>query len=137
MEFGAAFIVAAVISLVAVRHFAARRVKPGNGRYVWPLFAPMFLVFGVFVWETLTSVGLGPLPVSGLLLGLAIIVMLVMIRHVARMSRAVDAASSQAEVEGAIAAELAELIPWWAGLLLVGSIVALVSILVWGLAFRS
>jgi hypothetical protein len=87
--------VGALVGLVAVRMFAARRVNRGDRRFVWLLFAPtlLFAFAPIGAGVILLSVQ----PVAGLLVGAASVVGAILL---VRMVRAMASASgSQGDLD--------------------------------------
>jgi hypothetical protein len=123
--------IAAVVGLVLLRHFAARRVAARQGRFVWLVFAPSLFYGIVVLWVSIQVFTKAPLV--GLLIAvIGVIYLAALIRFLARLSRSVTSTGPQEDLTPAIIEPLADYTLVWVGLLLVGSLVALVGVLIWG-----
>jgi hypothetical protein len=123
--------IAVVALLVVVRHVAARRVLARQGRFVWLMFVPTLIGAVVVVWAGVRV--LASAPAVGVLMVIAGVVYLaVVLRFLTRASRSVTAAGPQDDIATALTEPLAEYMTTIMGLVLVGGLVALVGLIVWG-----
>lgn len=124
--------VTVVVVLVALRHFAARRVAAGQGRYAWLMFLPMLMGAVVILWAGLQMFMAEPVAgaaltaAGGLYLG-------IMLRFLARLSRSVTSAGPNDDIATAITEPMVDYLTTVTGLILVGGLVAVVVLIVWGL----
>jgi beta-lactamase regulating signal transducer with metallopeptidase domain len=121
--------IAAVALVVLLRHYAARRVRARQGRFVWLMFVPTLIAGFAIVWAGISIFPTVPL------LGVAIAVfggikVVVVVRFIARLSRAVSSAGSDDEVGTAVTEPFVEFIRATTGLMLIGALVGLVALIV-------
>lgn len=122
-----------VILLVLVRHFAARRVVAGQGRFVWLMFIPTLLGGVVILWASIQA--LASAPVFGVLMAVAgAIYLAVLIRFLMRLSRSVSAAGPEEDLGLAVTEPVVDYMSTMVGLVLIGGLVALVGLIVWGVS---
>ena len=124
--------VAVVVVLVAVRHLAARRVAAGQGRYAWLMFLPMMLGAVVILWAGIQMFMAE--PVAGAALTLAGGLYLgILLGFLVRLSRSVTSAGPNGDVATAVTESAVDYLTTLMGLMLVGGLVAVVILIVWGL----
>lgn len=122
-----------VILLVLVRHFAARRVVTGQGRFVWLMFIPTLLGGVVILWASIQA--LASAPDFGVLMAVAgAIYLAVLIRFLMRLSRSVSAAGPAEDLGLAVTEPVVDYMSTMVGLVLIGGLVALVGLIVWGVS---
>jgi hypothetical protein len=123
--------IAAVVFLVLLRHFAARRVSARQGRFVWLLFVPTLFGSVVILWASAQT--FASAPILGALMAVAgAIYLAVLVRFLTRLSRAVTSAGPQDDVEAAITDPLVDSMSTLMGLILIVGLVAVVGLIVWG-----
>lgn len=122
-----------VALLVAVRHFAARRVLARQGQFVWLMFIPM-LVGGVVILRAGIQL-LATVPIAGVATTLAgSLYLALLLRVLARLSRSVSSAGPQDDIGTAVTEPLVDYLSTTMGLMLVGGVVAVVALIVWGIS---
>jgi hypothetical protein len=123
--------VGVVAVLVLVRHAAARRVAAGRGGSVWLMFVPTLaggfaiLGAGIQLLPTATPAGIVMAIVGSTYLA-------ILIGFLTRLSRAATAAGTEDDIAAALTEPLADFTSSVVGLLLIGALVALVGLTVWG-----
>jgi hypothetical protein len=128
-EFAA--ILAVLVLVVSVRMYAARRVAAGRSGYVWFLFGPGLLSGAAVIWVGACLFARQPqmaafmVVVGSGLLALAF-------RTLRRMSQAVGSAASFDDRVEAVIGPLVDYVLAVVGVILIGGLVALVGLLVWG-----
>lgn len=124
---------AVVAVLVALRHVAARRVVARQGQFVWLMFGPTLIGGIVILWagiQLFTTV-----PIVGAAMTIAGGVYLaVVLRFLARLSRAVSSAGPQDDIGAAITDPVVDYVSTMMGLILIGGLVAVVGLIVWGVS---
>lgn len=125
--------VAVVALLVALRHFAARRVIARQGQFVWLMFVPTLFGSVVILWagiQMLTTV-----PIVGAAMTIAGgIYLAAVLRFLVRLSRSVSSAGPQDDIVTAITEPVVDYFSTLSGLILVGGLVAVVGLIVWGIS---
>lgn len=125
------FGIAIVALLVLLRHFAARRVVARQGQFVWLIFAPTLIGAVVVLWAGIQT--FATLPPAGLLMVIAGAVSLaVVLRFLTGASRSVSAAGPHDDIGTALTEPFADYMSTIMGLVLIGGLVALVGLMVWG-----
>jgi hypothetical protein len=123
--------IAVAVALVVVRNFAARRVLARQGQFVWLMFVPTLIGGVVLIWAgievTATATLVGVLLAVGAMIYLAVVV-----RFLTRASRSVDAAGPNDDIGTALTEPMVDYMSTLMGLLLIGGLVALVGLIVWG-----
>lgn len=123
--------IALVAFLLLLRRFAARRVAARQGRFVWLMFVPALLGAVVIVWAAIRALMTGD-PLLGIPMGIGgTIYVAVLVRFLARLSRAASSAGPREEIEAASSEIFIDHIQSMIGILLIGSLVALVGLIVW------
>lgn len=124
---------AVVAVLVALRHVAARRVVARQGQFVWLMFGPTLIGGIVILWagiQLFTTV-----PIVGAAMTIAGGVYLaVVLRFLARLSRAVSSAGPQDDIGAAITDPVVDYVSTMMGLIVIGGLVAVVGLIVWGVS---
>jgi hypothetical protein len=120
--------IAAVALLVFLRHYAARRVRARQGRFVWLMFLPTLIAWFGILWAGISLLSIVPL------LGAAIVVagatyLVVAVRFIDRLSRAASSAPSQDEVATAMAEPFDQFIRATTGMMLIGALVGVVALI--------
>jgi hypothetical protein len=125
--------IAVVALLVLLRHFAARRVAARQGRFVWLMFVPTLLGSVVILWA---SIGIfASAPVVGALMAIGGLIYLTALgRFLARVSRSVTSAGPQDDIGMAITDPLVDYMSTMVGLLLIGGLVAVIGLIIWGVS---
>jgi hypothetical protein len=124
--------IAVVALLVAFRHFAARRVLARQGQFVWLMFLPMLIGAVVVLWagiQALPTVPIGGAVMTvagGLYLGLVL-------RFITRLSHSVSSTGPQDDIFTAITEPVVDYLTTLMALILVGGLVAVVVLIVWGI----
>lgn len=122
-----------VALLVAVRHFAARRVLARQGQFVWLMFIPMLVGGVVILWAGIQL--LATVPIAGVATTLAgSLYLALLLRVLARLSRSVSSAGPQDDIGTAVTEPLVDYLSTTMGLMLVGGVVAVVALIVWGIS---
>jgi hypothetical protein len=128
-----------VALLVAVRHFAARRVLARQGQFVWLMFIAMLAGGVVILWAGIQL--LATVPIAGVATTLAgrttlagSLYLALMLRVLARLSRSVSSAGRQDDIGTAVTEPLVDYLGTTMGLMLVGGVVAVVALIVWGIS---
>ncbi len=125
------FVVVAL--LVAVRHFAARRVVARQGQFVWLMFVPMLIGGVVILWAGIQM--LATVPIVGVAMTIAGgLYLALMLRFLARLSRSVSSAGPQDDIGTAMTEPVVDYLSTMMGLILVGGVVAVVALIVWGIS---
>jgi hypothetical protein len=131
-------IIFVVIVLVAAaitfgRLIAARRVTAGDGRFAVVIFLPALLSSAIFVF---VAIRIAPdLPVVAFPMAAAGIVYLwSTVRAIIRSTTAVNRARSSDEIATAITEPTTDLMIMWMSLILIGGLVAVAALLVWGIS---
>ncbi len=133
METPVAVGIVAVLLLVFVRHFAARRVVARQGRFVWLMFIPTLLGGVVILWASIQA--LASAPVFGLLMAVAgAIYLALLVRFLMRLSRSVSAAGPEEDLGLAVTEPVVDYMSTMVGLVLIGGLVAVVGLIVWGVS---
>jgi hypothetical protein len=123
--------IAVVALLVVVRHFAARRVLARQGQFVWLMFVPTLIGAVVILWAAIQM--LASVPIVGMLMVVAGVVYLaVVLRFLTRASGSVSAAGPQDDIGTALTEPLVDYMTAIMSLVLIGGVVALVGLIVWG-----
>jgi hypothetical protein len=120
-----------LVGLVPLRLFAARRVAARQGQFVWLMYLPTLLVGGMMLWAS-TVVFAGSPLVGGLTALAALIYLAVLGRFLVRTSRSVSSASPQDDLGSAITEPLVDYMSTMVGLGLIGGLVAVVGLIIWG-----
>jgi hypothetical protein len=126
-----AAIAIAVGFLVLLRMLAGRRVLAGEGRFVWLVFGPTLLVGAAPLWVAAVLFPTQPMfavfvAIFGFVyLGLRVWLLM-------RMSRGVSSAAPGEDRVDALLSPFADYMAATMGLLLIGGLVALVVLLIWG-----
>lgn len=122
-----------VALLVAVRHFAARRVLARQGQFVWLMFIAMLAGGVVILWAGIQL--LATVPIAGVATTLAgSLYLALLLRVLARLSRSVSSAGPQDDIGTAVTEPLVDYLGTTMGLMLVGGVVAVVALIVWGIS---
>jgi hypothetical protein len=125
--------IAVVAALVLLRYFAARRVAARRGQFVWLVFVPTPIGCVVILWTGVQM--LATMPVVGVVIVIAGgIYLAVAVRFLSRLSRSVTAAGPQDDIGAAMTEPLVDYMSTLIGLLLIGGLVALVGLIVWGVS---
>jgi len=123
--------IAVVALLVVIRHMAARRVLAQQGQFVWLMFVPTLIGAVVVLWAGTQM--LAKVPIGGVLMVIAGGVYLaVVLRFLTRLSRSVSAAGPQDDLATTVTEPVVDYVSTMAGLLLIGGLVAVVGLIVWG-----
>ena len=120
-----------VVLLVLVRHFAARRVAARQGRFVWPMFVPTLIVGLVILYVSIQMLATEPLLGAFMAIG-GLIYLAVLVRFLVRLSRSVTSARSQDDLASAITEPYVDYMSTMVGLGLIGGLIAVVVLVVWG-----
>lgn len=124
--------VAVVALLVALRHLAARRVVARQGQYVWLMFAPTLIGGIVILWagiQMLTTV-----PILGAAMTIAGgLYLALLVRLLVRLPHTVSSAGPLDDIGEAIIEPVVDYISTFTALALVGGLVAVVALIVWGI----
>lgn len=92
-------VAAALVAVVLVRHFAARRVARGDPRFAWLLFAPTLLVAFAMLWVSVTLLTVQ--PVLGLFVGVvSVIGAILLVRMVRAMASPSESEAKLGDVSG-------------------------------------
>ncbi len=124
-------VVAFAVSLVGPP-LAAHRVRTGDRRLAWLLFAPMLVIGGMIVSAALVTIREAPLVGVPFAIG-ALLYLFVLVRCLVRFQRAAATTTSPEDLLNSAFEALGEVIAARAVLVLVGSLMAVVAILVWGI----
>jgi len=128
--------IAVVAVLVLLRHCAARRVAARQGRFVWLLFAPELFCSVVILLVSIrvfTSA-----PIVGVLIAISgVICLAALVRFLTRLSRSVTSTGPQADITEAVVEPLVDYSLTLVGLLLAGSLIALVGLIIWGVSLAA
>ncbi len=111
---------------------AAHRVRAGHRRFAWLLFVPMLVIGGMIVWAAVFTIREAPLVGVPFAVG-ALLYLFVLVRSMVRFQRAAQTVATQDDLLNSAFEALAEVIAARAVLVLVGSLMAVVAILVWGI----
>lgn len=122
---------AVVALLVVVRHFAARRVLARQGQFLWLMFVPTLIGAVVIPWAGIQMLGSVPIA-GGLMLIAGVVYLAVVLRFLTRASRAVNAAGPQDDIGTALTDPLVEHMTTLMGVVLIGAVVAVAGLIVWG-----
>ena len=125
-------VVSVVVSFVAPL-LAARRLKAGDRRFALVMAAPMLATGGYIVWAAVATSYNAPIVGVPFAMG-AVLYLLVVFRSVVRFHRATRRVTSPDELLNSAFEVFAEPTVVWAALLLIGSLMAVVALIVWGLA---
>ena len=104
-----------VIAIVTLRVVASRRVAAGDARFVWVVFVPGLVLGTWLVWSAITQVRSAPLVEVPLTIG-------------------VNRARTPDEIADAITRPMTEHLVVWVSLLLMGGLVAVGALIVWGVS---
>jgi hypothetical protein len=125
--------IAVVAVLVLLRYFAARRVAARQGQFVWLAFVSSLIGAIVILWTGVQM--LATVPVVGVVIVIAGgIYLAVALRFLTRLSRSISAAGPQDDIGAAMTEPLVDYMSTIMGLLLIGGVVALVGLIVWGVS---
>lgn len=131
MDTPVVFGIAVVALLVVIRHFAARRVLARQGQFVWLMFVPTQIGAVVILWAGIQT--LATVPIVGALMVIAGAVYLaVVLRFLTRASRSISAAGPQDDIGTALIEPVVDYMSTVMSLVLIGGLVALVGLIVWG-----
>ena len=120
-----------VALLVVVRHIAARRVAARDGRFVWPMFVPTLIVGVVILYVSIQILATEPLLGAVMAVG-GVIYLVTLVRFLVRLSRSVTSATPQDDLATAITEPMVDYMSTMVGLGLIGGVVAVVVLIVWG-----
>jgi hypothetical protein len=88
---------ALIAGLVMIRHYAARQIARGQGRFVWIYIAPMTLAMIVVVWIAIRMWTTQPLAAIGLGL-VSVLTLLLFLRSASQSALDVDAGVTTGEL---------------------------------------
>jgi hypothetical protein len=125
--------IALVAFLLLLRHFAIRRVAARQGRFVWLMFVPTLFGSVVILWASIQVFASAPLFGTLMAIG-GVIYLAVLVRFLTLLSRSVTSTGPQDDITTAITEPLADYVSTMTGLLLIGGIVALVGLIIWGVS---
>jgi hypothetical protein len=128
--------IAVVAFFVLLRHFAARRVMARQGRFVWLMFVPTLLGSVVILWGSIQIFASVPL-VGALMATGGVINLASLVRLLTRMSGSVNSAGPRDDIATAITEPLVDYISTLTGLVLIGGLVAIVGLIIWGVSARA
>jgi hypothetical protein len=133
MEFQVVLGIAAVAALVLIRHLAMRRVAARQGHFIWLAFIPTLIGALVISWASVQV--FAQVPLVGAFTGIfGVIYLTALVRMLARISRGVTSAGSQEDLVTAVTEPFVEFMGAWVGLLLIGGLVAVAALIVWGVS---
>ena len=128
--------IAVVAFFVLLRHFAARRVLAGHGRFVWLMFLPTLLVSAALLWVPIEMFTTAPL-LGALAAIISVIYASLLLRLLIRLNRSVNAAGPQGDIASVIAEPLGEYMVSLFAVVLIGALVAVVTLIVWAVSQRA
>lgn len=120
-----------VVLVVLLRHFAARRVRARQGQFVWLMFVPTLFGSVVILWVSIQVFASAPLLGALMAIGGGIY-LFVLIRFLTRLSRSVTAATPEDDIGAVILEPVADYMTAWSAMMLIGGLVAVVGLIVWG-----
>jgi hypothetical protein len=123
--------IAVVALYVLLRHYAARRVAAGQGQFIWLMFVPTLIGAVVITWAGIQMVA--TVSIAGMLMVVAGAVYLaVLLRFLVRASRSVSSTGPQDDIGAALTGPVVDYMTTIISLWLIGGLVALVGLIVWG-----
>jgi hypothetical protein len=123
-------VAAVVVSAVL---YGQRRLRARQGRFVWLRFGPMLAGGVVILWASARMIG--DLPLVGVPMAIgAVIYLALIVRFLIVLSRTVTATAPQDDLGAAITGPLVDYTTSVVGLLLIGGLVALVGLIIWGVS---
>ncbi len=124
--------IALVVLLILVRRFAARRVVARQGWFVWLMFLPTLFGAGAIVWAAIRMIASEPI-VGALLAILGVIYAAVVVRFLTLLARSVSASGPQDDLGAVTTEPLVDYMTSMVGLVLIGGLIALVGLIIWGI----
>lgn len=117
--------------LLVLRLFAARRVAVRQGQFVWLMFVPTLLGGVVILYVSILMLAREPLVGTFMAIG-GVIYLAVLVRFLFRLSRSVTSARPQDDIGTAITEPLVDYMSTMVGLGLIGGVIAVVGLIIWG-----
>jgi hypothetical protein len=121
---------AVVAALLLLRHFAARRLSPGEGQFIVFWFLPTLLVGFVLVGTGIQMLPASP-PAGVVVTVTGSVYLALLIGFLMRMSRSVSSVGPGDDLGAALAQPVGEYLTSLMGLVLIGGFAGLVGLLVW------
>lgn len=125
--------IAIVVFVVLLRHFARRRIAAGRGGFVWLLFLPTLLIGGFVLLTSIRVFASDPFVATLMAAGTAVYLAL-FVRFLSRLSRSVTSTRPQDDISLAITEPLADYLSTLTSLMLIGGLVAVVGLIIWGVS---
>jgi hypothetical protein len=121
---------AAILSMLLL--YGSRRVSAGEGRFVWLRSAHLLVGAGMILWGGVYILAEEPL-VGVVLLVVGGIYAIILFRFLTRLSRSVTSAGAGGDRAAAMAPAV-DFTVTMVGLMLIGGLVAVVGLIVWGVS---
>jgi hypothetical protein len=123
--------IAAVAFLILLRRFAVRRIAARQGQFILVWFLPT-LAFGFVVVGTGIQMLPSSPPAGALMVVTGSVYLALLLGSLTRASRSISAAGPGDDIGEAVTQPLGEYMVSVMGLVLIGGLVGLVGLLVWG-----
>ena len=124
---------AVAVSIFLVRRFAVHRLAARQGRFAWLIVAPNMLYALPMLWGSMQLLASAPLVGVLMAIGAAIYVA-VLARLAIGLARSATSTGSNAEITTAMTEPVVDFTVTMVGMMLIGSLVAVVGLIVWGVS---
>jgi hypothetical protein len=124
---------AVALSVLLLRRFALHRLAARQGRFAWLIVAPNLLYAIPMLWASIQLFASAPLVSLLMTIGVVIYVA-VLVRLAIGLARSVTSPGSNADITTAMTEPVVNFTVTMVGLMLIGSLVAAVGLIIWGVS---